>query len=70
MNECKQLIDIKPLGIPDNKCVILKIEKEQYSIKEISSTIEKMKIEKDTEILMKIWSSLEPDLKFKTLEVI
>ena len=68
--ECKQLIDIKLLGIPDDKCIILELEKEQYSIKEVTAIIEKMEKEKNSSIEMKIWSSLEPELKLKTLEVI
>lgn len=47
--EHTELIHIKPLGIPDGKCIILELEKKQYSIKEVTAIIEKMRKEKNKE---------------------
>ena len=60
------IINKKPLGIPDNKCIIIELQKEVYLLSQIDSTIKTLKSCKESKKLMSIWDRLDPQISNET----
>jgi intein-encoded DNA endonuclease-like protein len=54
----------------DNKCIILELQKEMYTLPQINGAIEELRHIKDTKTLMNIWDTLNIDVCNTTKQVI
>ena len=68
--ENNNIINKKPLGLPDNKCIIIELQKEIYSISQINETIYSLQLCKETQQLMSVWDTLDYNISMETKMVI
>jgi hypothetical protein len=58
------------LGLVDNKCIIIEIQKEMYTKLQIDSTIKELQQCKESKTQMNIWDTLDTELRSATSNVI
>jgi hypothetical protein len=68
--ENNHIITKKPLGLVDNECIIIEIQKEMYTKLQIDSTIKELQQCKESKTLMNIWDTLDTELRSATSNVI